>query len=89
MDTRALRRLCAAIVLQAVRDLQDADPRIRRDAERFFRTAWYGQLCAALGLRPVSLARLRRASRMLIGRMRRKRSEVKDAGHRADIEPTR
>jgi len=46
------RGLAAAVIARAVMDAQRGTPELREDAERFFASAWYGDLCEFLGVEP-------------------------------------
>lgn len=42
--------IAAAIIARAVMDVAKGTPELREDAERFFRSTWYGDLCEFLGV---------------------------------------
>lgn len=44
------RGLAAAVIARAVMDATRGTPELREDAERFFRSTWYGDLCEFLGV---------------------------------------
>ncbi len=55
---RGYRALLSAVILQAVKDLSDADEEVKRDARRFFRSGQYRAICGALDLKPPRLSDL-------------------------------